>query len=98
MPDKKPTKELLKTWDRIERTHQGSWTVKAISGKVIIHCSCCPNGRYMKTGEAGYYLAPDTHVLIIAVEPSVIEWRSAYMYGFTGEVSRQIWSSEGGAL
>ena len=89
------TRETLKTWDRIERAHQGSWTVRVITGRAVIQCPFCPDGRYMEAGKAGWYLAPGYDVLIIAVEPTELEWRNAYMYGFTGEVSREL--SGGGA-
>lgn len=74
-------RELLKKWERVDRTHQGAWTVKPISGKMIIQCPFCPDGRYFNAGDAGYYIAPGCRVLIIAIEPSEIEWKTAVMYG-----------------
>ena len=84
------TKETLKKWERVERTHQGSWTVSVVSGRAIIQCAFCPEGRYFNAGEAGYYIAPDSRVLIIAIEDTELKWKSAYMYGFGGEVSRKL--------
>jgi len=84
------TEEMLGRWERLERTHQGSWLVRVVSGKIIIQCPGSSSGSYMKPGEASYYLAPNTTVLIIAVIPSTIEWKAGYMYGFGGSVSRQL--------
>jgi hypothetical protein len=56
---------------------------------MIIQCAFCPDGRYFHLG-GGYYIAPDSRVLIIAIEPSEIQWESAVMYGFGGSVSKEL--------
>ena len=84
------SREIIRKWERIERTYQGSWTVSVVRGRAIIQCAFCPEGRYFNAGEAGYFLAPDSRVLIIAIEDTELEWRPAYMYDFGGEVSRKL--------
>lgn len=89
------TREKLKKWERIDRTHQGAWVVRPVSGKMIIQCPACPDGRYFKAGKGGYYLGPGERVLIIAIEPSEIEWDAAVMYGIGGSFSKEL---KGGAM
>ena len=79
----------LQTWGRVEKTVDGPILVKILSGRVIIQgLPWCPEGRHFKRGDSGYYIAPGSHLLIIAIEPSEIEWRPVVNIGFGGSVSR----------